>query len=73
MEPPTVTVVNCNNACPVYNGELDEYMMPVKRVGLSKFLADTLIDNPSGLITPNLLVKRLSTFPDMGQVVYNRT
>ena len=47
-------------------------MMPVKRFGLSKFLEATFIDNPSGAITPKLIVNKLSSFPDTGQVVYNR-
>ena len=48
-------------------------MMPVQREGLSKFLADTFINNPSGFITPTVLVKKLSVFPDVGQVVYTRS
>ena len=46
--------------------------MPVERIRLSKFLADTFINNPTGVLTPDLLIKKLSTYPSVGQVIYNR-
>ena len=73
MEPPAVYDMNCNNAYPVCNGEIHNYVMPVQREGLSNFLADTFINNPSVVITPNVLVKNLSVFPDVRQIVYNRS
>lgn len=47
--------------------------MPVKRVGLSNFLADTFINNPSGVITPVVLIQKLSNNLDVGKVVYNHS
>ena len=47
--------------------------MLVQGEGLSKSLADTFINNPSGVITPTVLVKNLSVFPDVRQIVYNRS
>ena len=73
MEPPAYNVVDCKNACPVCNDTLKDFIMPVKRVGLSKFLADTFINNPSGVITPVVLIKKLSKYHDVGKVVYNRS
>ena len=73
MDLPATIVNNCNNACPVCNGKITEMIMPVKRIGLSKFLADTFINNPTGALTPAMLIKKLSTYPSVGQVVYNRT
>ena len=72
-EPPATNVVYCKNACPVCNGTLKDFIMPVKRVGLSNFLADTFINNPSGVITPIVLIKKLLNYPDVGKVVYNRS
>ena len=43
MDPPVTTVVNCNNACPVCNGGIKDFVMPVKREGLSNILADTFL------------------------------
>ena len=66
MEPPATTVLNCNNACPVCNGEIKAFIMPVKRDGLSNFLADNFINNPSGVITPTVLLQKLSNYPSVG-------
>ena len=65
MEPPAHTVNNFNNACPVCNGGIEEMMMPVKRIVLSKFLADTFINNSSGSITHTVLIQKLSTYPSV--------
>ena len=47
MDPPPTTIVNCNNTCPVCNGEIEDFIMPVKQTGLFNFLADSFINNPS--------------------------
>ena len=73
MEPSAVFDVNFNNACPVCNGDIHNYVILVQREGLSKFRTDTFINNPSGVITPTVLVKKLSVFPDVRHVVYNRS
>ena len=72
LEPPAVDLTNCGDACPYCCGLIKEYVMPVSRVGLSLFLAEVFINNPGGEVTPNLLVKKLSDFKDVGLVVYAR-
>ena len=63
MEPPVVSGVNYDDACPVCNDEIQHYVLPVKRDVLSKFLADAFINNPSGVITPTFLVENYRYFP----------
>ena len=46
--------------------------MPISRVGLSLFLADVFINNSGSKLTPELLVKNLIDFRDVGLVVYGR-
>ena len=46
--------------------------MPVSRAGVSHFLADTFINNPSGLITPQILIKNIILYPEVGKVIYDR-
>lgn len=46
--------------------------MLVKRIRLTIFLVDTCINNPSGLRAPTVLIQKVSMYPSMGQVVYNR-
>ena len=46
--------------------------MPISRNGISKFLADTFINNPSGLLTPTLLIQKIIVYPEVGKVIYNR-
>ena len=72
MEPPASDIRRCNNACPICNGTYKEYIMSVKRVGLSKFLADTFINNPTGEVTPAKLVQKLIKYPNVGKTIYNR-
>ena len=36
------------------------------------FLSNTFINNLSGQITPDILVQKLYTYPDVGKVIYNR-
>ena len=57
MEQLSPPVNNYNNLCPVCNREIKEMIMPVKRIGLSKFLVDTLINNPMSVLTPDMLIK----------------
>ena len=46
--------------------------MPVNQEGLSQFLAEVFIDNLGCDLNPNLLVKKLTKFKDVGIVVYGR-
>ena len=73
MKPPATTVVNCNNTCPGCNGRIKGFVMPIKLDGLSNFLADNFINNPLGIIIPSVLIQKLSNYPSVGQVVYNRS
>ena len=72
MEQLSPPVNNYNNLCPVCNREIKEMIMPVKRIGLSKILADTFINNLTGVLTPDMLIKKLSTYLSVGQVIYNK-
>ena len=46
--------------------------MPVSRAGVSQFPADTFVNNPSGLITPQILIQKIIVYPEVGKVIYNR-
>ena len=46
--------------------------MPILVSGLSRFLADTFINNASGPLSPDTLIKKLSQYPGVGIVMYNR-
>ena len=47
--------------------------MPVFRAGISTFPADTFINNTSGLITIGILISKLTKYPDVGRIIYNRS
>ena len=51
---------------------MSDYIMPVNIGGLSCFLADTFINNASGSLSPDELIKKLSQYSDVGRVVYNQ-
>ena len=71
-EPPLLNYDNCNNGCPSCLSIMSDYIMPVNTGGLSCFLADTFINNASESLSPDELIKKLSQYPDVGRVVYNR-
>ena len=48
------------------------YIMPVLRSGLSLFLANVFINHPSGSLTPQELIQKITVYPDVGKVTYNR-
>ena len=62
----------CNKVCPFCNKEISEYVKPVNRVGLTKFLCYTFIQNPVQDLTPARLVSQLRDYPDIGVVVFKR-
>ena len=72
LEPPSENLVPCGVSCPKCNNETKEYIMPVSRAGVSQFLADTFINNPSGLITTDILIKKITEYPNVGKIIYNR-
>ena len=72
LEPPSIDLTNCGDACPYCLDLIKEYIMPVNREGLSQFLAEIFINNPGGDLTPTVLVKKLTEFKDVGTVVYGR-
>jgi superfamily II DNA helicase RecQ len=72
LEPPSTNSNTCNKACPCCLLQMKEYIMPVSKIGLSRFLAHTFI-NSSGIdLSPMNIVKLLHDFPNVGQVVYSR-
>ena len=71
-EPPLLNYNNCNNGCPSCLSTMSDYIMLVTVGGLSCFLADTFINNSSGSLSPDELIKKLTQYPDVGRVVYNR-
>lgn len=73
MELPSIAVHNYNNAWHVCNARIEEMIMSVKRIGLSKILDDTFINNPSGIITPTVVIQKLATYPSVAQIMYNKT
>ena len=72
LEPPASTITDCMNACPKCCIKIKTFIVPVKRSGLSIFLSDTFINNVSSKITPDVLVQKLSSYPEVGKVIYNR-
>ena len=62
----------CSGSCLKCNNETKEYIMHVLRAGVSQFLADTFIDNPSGLITTDILTQEITNYPEFGKILYNR-
>ena len=57
LEPPSIDLTNCGDACPYCLDLIQEHIMPVNREGLSQFLAEMFINNPGGNLTPTVLVK----------------
>lgn len=45
--------------------------MPIVVSSLSRFLADTFINNASGPLSPDTWIKQLSQYSEVGKVVYN--
>ena len=72
IKPPLLEVNTCLSACPKCTGEMKAYIMPVLRSGLSLFLANTFINHPSGSLTPQDLIQKITVYPDVGKVIYNR-
>ena len=72
LEPPSSQHRQCGRACPTCLAKLKEYILPVSRLGLSKFLANTFINISGEDLSPSNIVKLLHDFPSVGQVIYNR-
>ena len=72
LEPPSSQVISCKGACPNCLKMTKEYIMPVNRLGLSKFLAHTFINTSGSDLSASNLVKLLQDFPGVGQIVYRR-
>ena len=72
LEPPTVDLTSCVDACPFCCDNLSEYIMPASCNGLSLFLVDVFINNPGGELTPSLIVKKLTQYKNIGTLVYCR-
>ena len=52
LESPAVNKTTCEVACPKCSGEMKGCIMHVHQSGLSIFLSDTFINDPSSTITP---------------------
>ena len=72
LEPLVSSITECMNLCPKYCNEIKDFLMLVKKSGLSVFFADNCINNRSGEITPDLLVHKLIGYSDVGRLIYNR-
>ena len=72
LQPPALQEDPCKSACPCCLRKIKEYILPVSRLGLSKFLAQTFINTSGVDLSPANLVKLLHDFPSVGQVVYYR-
>ena len=72
MEPPSTNLIPCGVSCPMCNNETQDYIMPVFRAGVSQFLADTFINNPSGLIPTDILIRKITEYPEVGEIMYRR-
>ena len=46
--------------------------MHVLQAGVSQFLVDTFIDNLSGLITADMLIQKITDYPEVGKIMYDR-
>ena len=72
LQPPSPVMLPCKGACPYCLGKTGDYIMPVSRLGVSKFLAHIFI-NMSGVdLSPLNVVKLLHDFDDVGKIVYKR-
>jgi hypothetical protein len=62
----------CLNACPACNHSYLSYIKPISRIGLTQFIVHTFILTQSGVITPAILIQKLSKYKDVGIVVYKK-
>ena len=51
---------------------MSKHVMPVMVCGLSRFHADTFVNNASGPLSPYMLIKKLAQYPEVGRVIFNR-
>ena len=72
LESPSNNIVPCGVLCPKCNNDTKDFIMPVSRAGFSQFLADTFINNPSGLITQQILIQKIILYPEVDKVIYDR-
>ena len=68
LQPPSSMTNSCKVACPFCLGIMKDHVMPVNRIGLSKFLAHTFITACAPDLSPLNLVKLSHDFPDVGQI-----
>ena len=72
IKPPLPQVNSCVTVCPKCTREMKSYIMPLLGSGLSLFLANTFINHLSGSLTPQDLITKITAYPDVGKVIYNR-
>jgi len=72
LEPPVANRPHCMKSCPACLDSINDYIMPVNRLGLSRFLAHTFINTSAVDLSPMNLVKLLHDFPNVGQQIYSR-
>ena len=53
-EPPLLNYDKCTNGCPLFLDEISKFIVLVMVGGLSRFLADTFINNALGPLSPDM-------------------
>ena len=71
-ELPLMNHDKCTNSCPSYLDTIFDCMMPTVVEGLSRFLAETFINNESGSLSPYALISKLIQHKEVGRFVYKR-
>ena len=71
LQPPSFQLdILCKNACPHCRGESSSNFLPVNKKELTTVLAQKIVNNPTGNITPNTLVKNIKEYPSVGKLIY---
>ena len=61
----------CGNVYSGYDDDIKDFITNIARIGVSRFLVDIFINNPSGHISPGMVVQRLTYCMDNFGTVYN--
>ena len=69
-EPPSWSIWNCDNSCPVRFADIESYMILVNRKGMCSFLADVFINITSAPMNPSALKEKSKKYNNIGNVVY---
>ena len=72
-ELPQLDYDRCTNRCPSCLDTMTTFVLLIVVDGLSRFLADTFINNAPGPVCPDMLIKKLTQYPQVGKVIYARS